>query len=164
MNKTLKNILECLLGSILVLFFAPLLSPISNPWHQIYTEPLYWAFGILGCSILTCIIIYFVDINPRKFYYCLNIVPIIILLIFILIISTITDILYIGFDNEDEIDMEKELAYYDTEYNEENDKNEVVEFFKSVWDFVAGLFSGGMAEDTDWPVERTLHYYKLFWK
>lgn len=92
------------------------------------------------------------------------IVPIIILLIFILIISTITDILYIGFDNEDEIDMEKELAYYDTEYNEENDKNEVVEFFKSVWDFVAGLFSGGMAEDTDWPVERTLHYYKLFWK
>ena len=96
------------------------------------------------------------------------IVPIIILLIFILIISTITDILYIGFDNEDEIDMEKELAYYDTEYNEENDKNEVVEFFKSVWDFVAGLFSGlfsgGMAEDTDWPVERTLYYYKLFWE
>lgn len=91
------------------------------------------------------------------------IVPIIILLIFILIISTITDILYIGFDNEDEIDMEKELAYYDTDYNEEDDKNEVVEFFKSVWDFVAGLF-GGMAEDTDWPVERTLHYYKLFWK
>lgn len=92
------------------------------------------------------------------------IVPIIIFLIFTLIISTITDILYIGFDNEDEIDMEKELAYYDTEYNEENDKNEVVEFFKSVWDFVAGLFSGGMAEDTDWPVERTLYYYKLFWK
>ena len=92
------------------------------------------------------------------------IVPIIIFLIFTLIISTITDILYIGFDNEDEIDMEKELAYYDTEYNEENDKNEVVEFFKSVWDFVAGLFSGGMAEDTDWPVERILHYNKLFWK
>lgn len=85
MNKTLKNILECLLGSILVLFFGPLLSPISNPWHQIYTEPLYWVFGILGCSILTGIIIYFVDINPRKFYYCLNIVPIIIFLI----ISTI---------------------------------------------------------------------------
>ena len=81
MNKTLKNILECLLGSILVLFFVPLLSPISNPWHQIYTEPLYWVFGILGCSILTGIIIYFVDINPRKFYYCLNIVPIIIFLI-----------------------------------------------------------------------------------
>ena len=86
------------------------------------------------------------------------IVPIIIFLIFILIISTITDILYIGFDNEDKIDMKKELAYYDTEYNEENDKNEVVEFFKSVWDFVAGLFSGGMAEHTDWPVERTLYY------
>lgn len=75
MNKTLKNILECALGSILVLFFGPLLSPISNPWYQIYTEPLYWVFGILGCSILTGIIIYFIDINPRKFYYCLNIVP-----------------------------------------------------------------------------------------
>ena len=75
MNKTLKNILECALGSILVLFFGLLLSPISNPWYQIYTEPLYWVFGILGCSILTGIIIYFIDINPRKFYYCLNIVP-----------------------------------------------------------------------------------------
>lgn len=91
------------------------------------------------------------------------IVPIIILLIFILIISTITDILYIGFDNEDEIDMEKELAYYDTEYNEENDKNEVKEFFTSVWDFVSNLFSGGMSKETDWPVERTLYYNKLFW-
>ena len=82
MNRILKNILECLLGSILVLFFGPLLSPISNPWYQIYTEPLYWVFGILGCSILTSIIIYFVDINPRKFYYCLNIVPISIFLTF----------------------------------------------------------------------------------
>lgn len=82
MNKILKKILECSLGSILVLFFGPLLSPISNPWYQIYTEPLYWVFGILGCSILTSIIIYFVDINPREFYYCLNIVPISIFLTF----------------------------------------------------------------------------------
>ena len=76
MNKTLKNILECVLGSLLVLFLGPLLSPVSNPWYQVYTEPLYWVFGILGCSILTGIIIYFIDINPRKFYYCLNIIPI----------------------------------------------------------------------------------------
>lgn len=80
MNKTLKNILEYALGSILVLFFVPLLSQMSNPWYQIYTEPLYWVFGILGCSILTSIIIYFIDINPREFYYCLNIVPITIFL------------------------------------------------------------------------------------
>lgn len=91
------------------------------------------------------------------------IVPIIILLIFILLISTITDILYIGFDNEDEIDMEKELAYYDTEYNEEKDKNEVKDFFTSVWNFVSSLF-GGMAENADWPVERTLYNNKLLWK
>ena len=101
MNKTLKNILKCTLGSILVLFFGPLLSPISNPWYQIYTEPLYWVFGILGCSILTGIIIYFIDINPRKFYYCLNIVPItifltvstIVLIIAVVFISIIENIL-----------------------------------------------------------------------
>mgnify|MGYP003296693149 CR=1 FL=1 len=80
MNKTLKNILECSLGSILVLFFGPLLSPISNPWYQIYSEPLYWTFGILGCFILACIIIYFTDFNPRKFYHCLNIVPTVVFL------------------------------------------------------------------------------------
>ena len=95
MNKTLINILECLLGSILVLFFGPFLSPISNPWYQIYTEPLYWVFGILGCSILTGIIIYFVDINPRKFYYCLNIVPIIIFL-FISTIGLIISLVFIA--------------------------------------------------------------------
>ena len=100
MNKTLKNILECVLGSLLVLFLGPLLSPVSNPWYQVYTEPLYWGFGILGCSILTGIIIYFIDINPRKFYYCINIIPIttfltistiglIISLIFIAIIENI---------------------------------------------------------------------------
>lgn len=101
MDKTLKNILKCTLGSILVLFFGPLLSPISNPWYQIYTEPLYWVFGILGCSILTGIIIYFIDINPRKFYYCLNIVPItifltvstIVLIIAVVFISIIENIL-----------------------------------------------------------------------
>ena len=93
MNKTLKSILECLSGSILVMFFGPLLSPISNPWYQIYTEPLYWVFGILGCSILTSIIIYFIDINPRKFYYCLNIVPTSIFLLF----STIGLIISLAF-------------------------------------------------------------------
>ena len=39
------------------------------------------------------------------------IIPIIILVIFIAIISSITDILYIAFDNDDKIDMKKELAY-----------------------------------------------------
>ena len=31
MNKTLKNIGECALGTLLVLFFGPLLSQMSNP-------------------------------------------------------------------------------------------------------------------------------------
>ena len=50
------------------------------------------------------------------------VVPLLIVIIFILIISSITDILYIAFDNDDKIDMKKELAYYDTDYDKERDK------------------------------------------
>lgn len=60
------------------------------------------------------------------------VVPLLIVLIFILIISSITDILYIAFDNDDKIDMKKELAYYDTDYDKERDKKEVKGFFESV--------------------------------
>lgn len=88
------------------------------------------------------------------------VVPLLIVLIFILIISSITDILYIAFDNDDKIDMKKELAYYDTDYDKERDKKEVKEFFESVWDFVSKIFTGGMSEETDWPVERSIYYYK----
>ena len=92
------------------------------------------------------------------------IIPIIIVLIFIMLISSITDILYIAFDNDDEIDMKKELAYYDTEYEKEKDKEEVKGFFSSVWDFVDKIFGGQISEKTDWPVERILHNIKLLWK
>lgn len=92
------------------------------------------------------------------------IVPIMILLIFIALISSITDILYIAFDNDDKIDMKKELAYYDTEYEKEKDKDEVKGFFESVWDFVEKIFGGGEISDyTDWPVERSIYNIKLFW-
>lgn len=83
------------------------------------------------------------------------IVPIVIIGIFVTFVSGITDILYIGFDNDDKVDMKKELAYYDTEYDAQRDKNEVKGFFESVWDFVKGIF-GGMSTETDWPVERLL--------
>lgn len=82
MKKIIKSILECLLGSLIVLFFGPLLSPMSNPWYQVYSETSYWIFGILGCSILTFIIVYFTEINPRKFYHFLNDAPIAIFLLF----------------------------------------------------------------------------------
>lgn len=85
------------------------------------------------------------------------IIPLLILLVFLTLISSITDILYIAFDNDDKVDMTKELAYYDTIYEKENDKQEVKGFFQSVWEFV-DVFLGGseMSEETDWPVERTL--------
>ena len=87
------------------------------------------------------------------------IIPIIIVVIFIAIISSITDILYIAFDNDDKVDMKKELAYYNTEYEKEKDKQEVKGFFASVWDFVDKIFGGGeMSEETDWPVKRTIYY------
>ena len=87
------------------------------------------------------------------------IIPIIIVVIFIAIISSITDILYIAFDNDDKVDVKKELAYYNTEYEKEKDKQEVKGFFASVWDFVDKIFGGGeMSEETDWPVKRTIYY------
>lgn len=85
------------------------------------------------------------------------IIPILIFMIFLSLISSITDILYIAFDNDDKIDMKKELAYYDTKYENEKDKEEVKGFFASVWNFVDKVLGGGeMAEETDWPVVRTL--------
>ena len=92
------------------------------------------------------------------------IIPIIIVLAFIILISSITDILYIAFDNDDKIDMKKELAYYDTEYEKEKDKEEVKGFFASVWEFVDKIFGGQISEKTDWPVERILYNIKLLWK
>lgn len=86
------------------------------------------------------------------------IVPILILAVFISLISSITDILYIAFDNDEKIDMKKELAYYDTNYEKDRDKEEVKGFFASVWDFVDKIFGEGeMTDETDWPVVRTLY-------
>ena len=86
------------------------------------------------------------------------IVPILILAVFISLISSITDILYIAFDNDEKIDMKKELAYYDTNYEKDRDKEEVKGFFASVWDFVDKIFGGGeMTDETDWPAVRTLY-------
>lgn len=81
------------------------------------------------------------------------IVPIIIIVILLSIACSITDILYIGFNNEDKVDMKKELAYYNTEYKKDEAKN----FFESVWEFVEKIFGGGeMTDKTDWPVKRTI--------
>ena len=85
------------------------------------------------------------------------IVPILIILIFIALVSSITDILYISFSNDDKIDIKKELAYYNTQYEKEKNKQEIKEFFTSVWDFVDKIFGGReMSDETDWPVEK--HY------
>lgn len=91
------------------------------------------------------------------------IIPILIVVILLVFVSTITDILYIAFNNEEQIDLKKELEYYDV--SEEYEKEEMKSFFSSVWDFVEKIFGAGeMAEDTDWPVKRTIQNNKLFWK
>lgn len=82
------------------------------------------------------------------------IVPIIIVVVILALACSITDILYIGFNHEDKVDMKKELAYYDTEYK----KDEMKGFFQSVWEFVEKIFGDGeMSEETDWPVVRILY-------
>lgn len=88
------------------------------------------------------------------------IVPIMIILILLSIACSITDVLYIAFNHDDKIDMKKELKYYDTEY----EKNEMKDFFSSVWEFVEKIFGGGeMTDKTDWPVERTIYNNQQFW-
>lgn len=85
-------------------------------------------------------------------------IPLVIALILIMIISSITDILYIAFDNEDKIDMKKELKYYDVKYEKAKDKTEVKGFFNSVFEFVSKIFGKNeILNYTDWPVERTLY-------
>ena len=53
------------------------------------------------------------------------IVPIIIVVVILALACSITDILYIGFNNEDKVDMKKEMKYYDAEkeYEREEMKN-----------------------------------------
>ena len=83
------------------------------------------------------------------------IIPILIIVILLSFACTITDILYIAFNNDDEIDLKKELKYYDVK--KEYEQEEMKSFFSSVWDFVEKLFGDGeMAEDADWPVKRTV--------
>lgn len=87
------------------------------------------------------------------------IIPILMIVILLALVCSITDIFYIAFNNDDKIDMKKEMKYYDTE--KEYEKEEMKSFFASVWDFVENIFGGGeIAEETDWPVVRTLYNYK----
>ena len=88
------------------------------------------------------------------------IVPIIIITFLLAMICSITDILYIAFNNEDKVDINRELAYYQVKY----EKNEMKEFFSSVWGFVQNLFGNGILGRTEWPVKRTLYYNKWIWR
>ena len=88
------------------------------------------------------------------------IIPILTLLILFFLISSITDILYIAFNHEDQVNLKEEISYYEKEY----DREEMKGFFSSVWDFVNKIFGGGeITEDTDWPVVRTLFNIKSIW-
>ena len=70
--------------------------------------------------------------------------------------------LYVAFNNEEQIDLKEELRYYEKE--KEYDKEEMKGFFASVWEFVDKIFGKGeMAEETDWPVVRTLFNIKSIW-
>ena len=90
------------------------------------------------------------------------IIPILIIGILLALATSITDIFYVAFNNDDKIDMKEEMKYYDAE--KEYEKEEMKGFLSSVWDFVAKIFSGGeMSTETDWPVERVLQNIKSIW-
>ena len=82
--------------------------------------------------------------------------PIIIIIYLLALICSITDILYIAFNNEEKVDINSELAYYQVKY----EKNEMQGFFSSVWEFVQNIFGNGILGQTEWPVKRTLYYNK----
>lgn len=91
------------------------------------------------------------------------IIPILIIVTLLIIACSITDIFYISFNNEDEIDMKKEVKYYDEKI--EYSKEEMKGFLSSVWDFIEKIFDEGeMSKETDWPVERILYNNKWIWK
>ena len=76
-------------------------------------------------------------------------VPILIFTVVLLLVCYITDILYIGVNNEEKSNMKNEMKYYTTEeYTEEETKS----FFESVGEFISGLFAE-IISDSDWPVE-----------
>ena len=84
----------------------------------------------------------FILINPLM-------IPIIIITILFILICYITDIFYIGIKNEEKSNMKEEIKYYTTsEYTEEESEN----FFKSVSDFISGIFKTEIMNDADWPV------------
>lgn len=90
------------------------------------------------------------------------IIPILVICILLALVSSITDVFYIAFNNEDKIDMKNEMKYYDAE--KEYEKEEMKGFLASVWDFVEKIFGGGeMSTETDWPVERILFNFKWIW-
>ena len=88
------------------------------------------------------------------------IVPSIIIVFLLAMVCSITDMLYIAFNNEDKVDINRELEYYQVKY----EKNEMQGFFSRVWEFVQNIFGNGMLGRTEWPVKRTLHYNKWIWR
>lgn len=86
------------------------------------------------------------------------IVPISICLILFLLVCYITDIFYLGINNEEKSNMKKEIKYYTAkEYTQDDSKN----FFESVGDFISGIFKSEIIDNADWPVvgSRTITSY-----
>ena len=75
------------------------------------------------------------------------IIPIILITILIWLVCYITDIFYIGVNNEEESNFKEELKYYTAEEYTEED---TTTFFDSVADFLSGLFKKTI--DSRWPV------------
>lgn len=84
------------------------------------------------------------------------IVPLMIVAIIMALVSVVTDILYVIFNNDGLVDITKELAYYDIEFDMDIDLEDVKSFFASVWEFADEFLGLGISADADWPVERTL--------
>ena len=74
-------------------------------------------------------------------------IPIILITILLILVCYITDIFYIGVNNEEETNFKEELKYYTAK---EYTKEDTTTFFDSVADFLSGIFKKHI--DSKWPV------------
>lgn len=75
MKKILRTISKYVTASVVLLLYLSLTEFYTEPWYLVFENPEFWIMGGSACLVTCLALAYFIDINPRKFYYCVQIVP-----------------------------------------------------------------------------------------
>lgn len=71
-KKVLKHFVTIVLYAIAVGLAAPVLN-LENIWAA-YKSPIHWIGAFVAAAVVYGIVYYFQKINPRKTYYCINVI------------------------------------------------------------------------------------------